>query len=362
MKSFRERSPLVVGGISLIALIVGVSLAFSINRFPALKGVYTVYADLEDAAGVRSGNEVRVAGVKVGQVTGLELTPEAARVKMEIGRDITLPSNVKVEVKLKTLLGQKFIDLQMPRSIIAGRENGAPSAGSGGSLVDGDVIPMDQTKIPFDIYQAATEGTAVLEEIDKDALRDLLNVLAGTVGRSADELEAALIGIDKAGKVLAPKSVKISRLLKHLEDLSGTLAGSSEDIDGLLARSAEVLTTLAEERTTLSSLLRATDDLGQNLGTLIQVARGDISVGFADLNVLLAGAEKELGSLDRALAEFGTAQRMFAVPATFGRFIEGSVCAATSEDTCVPDGSPKNPGLPVHGTQPEGDELRKLVP
>lgn len=362
MKSFRERSPLLVGAISIVLLVAGVSMAFSINRFPALKGVYTVYADLEDAAGVRSGNEVRVAGVKVGQVTGLRLTPDAARVKMEIADDIALPDDIRVEVKLKTLLGQKFIDLQMPRSVLAARGDGGPIAGDAGLLSSGDVIPIEQTKIPFDIYQAASEGTAVLAEIDKVALRELLDVLAGTIGRSAGELERALVGLDKAGDVLAPKSVKVSRLLKHLEDLSGTLGEGSEDLDGILARSAEVLTTLAEERSTISSLLLATNDLGQSLGTLIQVARGDIDVAFADLNSLLGATEKELGALDRALAEFGIAQKLFGAPGRFGRFIEGTVCAATSEDTCVPDGSPQDPGLPVHGTQPERDALRRLVP
>ncbi len=353
MKSFRERSPVVVGLISILLITVGVGAAFSVNKFQALRGVYTLYADLEDAAGLHPGNEVRVAGVKVGQVTGIELTAKAARIEMEIADDILLPRSTKLEVKLKTLLGQKFVDLQMPRSLLEARAVGdAPIAQEGGFFEAGDVIPLDQTRIPFDIYQAATEGTAKLAEIDKKALRQLLNVLAGTFGRSGDELRRALVGLNDVGEVLGDKSTEISRLLKHLEDVSGTLGDGGKDLEGILAGSAEVLTALGSERASLSSLLLATNDLGQNLGTLIQVAKGDIELGFSDLNSLLAAAESELDDLELALAQLGIAQELFAIPGDIGRFVEGTVCAVTVEDTCVPHGTPQEPGLPVHGIQP----------
>nr|MBA2599551.1 MCE family protein [Actinomycetota bacterium] len=91
MRSFRERSPLVVGLLSLVLIAAGVGLAFSINRFEGLRGVYTLSADLQDAAGLQPGNEVRVAGVKVGQVKSLRLAPGAARVIMEVERDVRIP-------------------------------------------------------------------------------------------------------------------------------------------------------------------------------------------------------------------------------------------------------------------------------
>jgi phospholipid/cholesterol/gamma-HCH transport system substrate-binding protein len=346
-----------------VILAIGLGFAFSINKFQALKGVYTVYADLEDAAGVRSGNEVRVAGVKVGQVTGVELVAEAARIKMEIGSDISLPSETRVEVKLKTLLGQKFVDLQLPESFIAARAAGRdPVAAGGGFLENGDVIPIEQTKIPFDIYQAATEGTDVLAEIDKKALRRLLNVLAGTFERSSDELRRALVGLNDVGEVLSSKSTGISRLLRNLEKVSKTLGDSGGDLEGILARSAEVLTTLADERQHTSSLLAAANDLGRNLGTLIQLAKGDIEIGIGDLNSLLTAAETELDQLELALAQIGFAQELFARPGAFGRFIEGHVCAVTTADTCEPTGSAVYPGLPIHGLQPSPSPDAQVMP
>lgn len=353
MRSFRERRPTLVGLFSMLLIAIGLAGAFSINHFQGLRGVYEISADLRDAAGLQSGNEVRVAGVKVGRVTGIALTDDAARITMEVESSVRLPEETRLEVKLKTILGQKFIDLQYPKGYVAAASNnGDPSGVTSGYLAHGDVIPMERTAIPFEMYQAANEGTAVLEEIDKKSLRRMLDVLGRTVTGSKEELGDALVALDRATKVLGPKSEDITKLLRHSRDVTATLGESDQDIEGALSHAANVLETLADRRATLSSLLAATNDLTLDLGLLIRQARGDVETGVGDLNTLLAAVESETESLDAALAEFGTAQEMFGRPLKFGRFIEGHVCAVTTEDTCVPSGSPEDPRLPVRNTQP----------
>ena len=361
MISFRERRAWLVGTISILAIAAGVAGAFSINRFEGLRGVYSLSANLEDAAGLRPGNEVRVAGVKVGQVKDVVLTPRAARIDMEVADDIRLPQETKVEVKLKTLLGQKFVDLQLPRSFVASAAGGDVDGTTERFLTDGDVIPMAQTSVPFEIYEAANEGTAVLEGIDKRALRDLIGVLGQSFGASKQELRRALVSLDEAGEVLSAKGSDISALLRNAEKATRVLANSDVNIEGILSRSAEVLGTLADSRQDVSSLLAATNDLAEDLGILIQVARGSIQLGTRDLNSLLTTAESELDTIGRVLEELPVAQELFGHPLSFGRFTEGHVCAATTEDTCVPHGTPQDPGVPQHNVQPIPEGRRGSV-
>ena len=354
MISFRERRPAVVGIVSLVAIALGLAGAFSIDKISALRGVYPIAADLQDAAGLQVGNEVRVAGVKVGKVTDIRLRPGAARIWMEIEDHVRVPVETRLEVKLRTLLGQKFVDLQLPRGFVAASSGGRdPSGATSGFLAGGDVIPRSQTSIPFEIYQAANEGTDVLQGIDKASLRRMIRVLARTAVGSKEELGRAVVALDRATGVLAPKSKNISALLRQSRSVTETLAESDADVDGLLQRGASVLTVLAERRQTISSLLAATKDLALNLGLLLRNARGSLQLATADLDDILLAVESETASIDAALAEFGTAQEMFGRPLKFGRFVEGHVCAITSEDTCVPQGSPEAPGIPIHGQQPE---------
>ena len=353
VRSFRERRPAPVGAISIDLIALGVFMAFKVDDMKQILGVYTVYADLEDAAGLQPGNEVRVAGVKVGNVKEITLRPGAARIRMEIENDVLIPRESDLEVKLKTLLGQKFIDVQFPRAYLLASSAGRDaSLATGGYLKDGDVIPRAQTRVPFEIYEAATEGTRTLEEIDKQALRHMLDVLAGTTAANQEQTRAALVALDEATGVLARKSPEISSLLRNTEELTGNLADSDQDIEGILIRSASVLKTVAQQRRSISSLLAATNHLSENLGLLIRAARGNLDVGLRDLNSILVLAEADLDEIGEFLEKLPRAQRMFAQPLMFGRFVEGHACAVTTEDTCVPAGSPEHPGVPFHGVQP----------
>jgi phospholipid/cholesterol/gamma-HCH transport system substrate-binding protein len=356
VKSFRERRPWLVGSIGLLLIAAGVAGAFSINKLPQLRGVYEISAELQDAAGLQSGNEVRAAGVRIGRVTGIELTPTSARIDMEIEDHVKIPVETRVEIKLKTLLGQKFVDLQLPRTYVEAASRGRdPDVTTEGYLADGAVIPRSQTSVPYEIYQAANAGTEILSKIDKHALRRLLVVTGNVVGASKDELRAALTGIDRAGTVLRRNGESISVLLRNANRLSGVLARNDRNLDGIFRRASEVLGTLADKRARISSLLGATNSLTRDLGLLIRGARGSLRTGSADLASVLTAVEKELGSLDAALAELPVSGRLFARPTFFGRFIEGTVCAVTVEDTCIPEGSPQNPGLPIAGIQPSPD-------
>jgi phospholipid/cholesterol/gamma-HCH transport system substrate-binding protein len=271
---------------------------------------------------------------------------------MEIDKDVRLPNETRAVVKLKTLLGQKFIDLEMPSDYLDAASRGESTSATTGFLASGDVIPRSQTSVPYEIYQAANQGTSKLQKIDKASLRKVLELSAQTLGVSKDELRRALKTVNSATHVLAGKTPQIARLLTSAHKLSGTLAGSDQDISGILDHSAQLLDSIAQRRAELSTLLQATNHLGRDLGLLIRAARGNIHGGLLSLNSILALTKSRLGDIDAALAQLGTAQEMFGQQLNFGRFIEGNVCAVTSEDTCNAGGSPANPGLPIHGIQP----------
>jgi phospholipid/cholesterol/gamma-HCH transport system substrate-binding protein len=152
--------------------------------------------------------------------------------------------------------------------------------------------------------------------------------------------------------VLGDKRGSITKLLRNLNQVSGTLARNDNELNGILASGSDVLGVLADRRQTIGSLLAAADDLGNSLGLLIRSARAPLAGGVRDLNSILLTAEGSLGELEVALDELGPSQRLFGIPLQFGRFTEGAVCAVTSEDTCVPGRPPDDPGLPVKGTQP----------
>ena len=79
---------------------------------------------------------------------------------MEIENGIEIPEDAFAEIKLATLLGTKFVDIE--------------AKGGGPYLEDGDLIPLENTSIPYEIYQARNQGTNVLEDLDGPALNSAL--------------------------------------------------------------------------------------------------------------------------------------------------------------------------------------------
>lgn len=74
---------------------------------------YDLNATFRSAEGVRTGTEVRLAGVKIGTVTGLTLNPQSFRAELTIGVDqaIQLPRDSSIQVASEGLLGGVFIEI-----------------------------------------------------------------------------------------------------------------------------------------------------------------------------------------------------------------------------------------------------------
>src|SRR5438105_4126692 len=72
MKSFRERNPYAIGLVSVLAIGAFVGVAFMVGVLHLLEHTYPAKAVFNDAAGIRSGAFVRVAGIKAGRVTGVK--------------------------------------------------------------------------------------------------------------------------------------------------------------------------------------------------------------------------------------------------------------------------------------------------
>ena len=72
MKSFRDRNPIAIGISSIAILAIFVGAAFAIGLLHVLEKTYTVRGVFKDAAGVRGGDDVRVAGVKAGRVVKVQ--------------------------------------------------------------------------------------------------------------------------------------------------------------------------------------------------------------------------------------------------------------------------------------------------
>lgn len=109
-----NRAELLVGAL-VIAVAAGF-LAYATSRAGVIQGStgYTLIASFRSAEGVSVGTDVRLAGVKIGSITGLVLNPETFRADatLAIRQGVALPDDSSVLIASEGLLGGNFVEIQ----------------------------------------------------------------------------------------------------------------------------------------------------------------------------------------------------------------------------------------------------------
>jgi len=323
IKNFRERSPALVGIISIVAIAAATTFAFFIDKIPALKQAYAISAEFKDAAGIVAENQVRVAGIKVGTVESVELVTDRVVVTMEIDNGIQIPADAFAEIKLATLLGTKFVDIEA--------KGGEPF------LEDGDQIPLERTSVPYEIYQASNQGTNVLEDLDGKALNAMLVELTKLIKVSEDEIGHALEGLNELGAGLNAKNENLRSLLAGANDLTDLLSDEGDELVRLIDASNDVLGSLARKRQEVQSLLAATNAMARDVAGLLRDNRANVDSILIDLHRALVVLAENVEHLDQAFEYAGPSTRYFASIFTQGRWGDIYTCALIFADGCEND-------------------------
>lgn len=323
IKNFRERSPVLIGLLSIAGITAFMTFAFFIDRLPFIKQTYEVKAEFANAAGIQRDNQVRVAGIKVGEVGKVEIDGTKVVVTLEVENGIEIPKDAGASIKLATLLGTKFVELE----------------GEGGEalLEDGDVIPLDKTSIPYEIYQASNQGTGVLEDLDGKLLNKLLVQLTEVVRGTRGEIGDALEGLNELGGQLNAKESDFRALMSGANDLTKLLSDEGDEIVRLIDSSNEVLGALARQREEIQSLLESTKLMSAELTAVLRENRGNVDSILRDLDDALRVLEGNIEHLDVALKYAGPSSKYFARNLTQGRWDDIYSCALVLVETCELD-------------------------
>jgi phospholipid/cholesterol/gamma-HCH transport system substrate-binding protein len=325
MKSFRERNQVVVGIVSIVVLGLVFLLAFDFKKLPFISHTYSITAEFADAAGLSPGSDVRIAGLKVGSVSHVELAKDRVLVTLSLEGGVTIPRDATAAISLKTILGTK--------SVVIDAQGPAPY------LRNGDRIPLDRTEIPFEIYQTANATVDLLTNVNGKQLDEAFKALAAITADPNRNVAGTLKGAAKVLTTLGSKSSALDSVLSKGDQILASLDASAPNIQTILRQSNVVLQVLAKRRSVVQSLLRNTDVLAGELGGLLRDKRPDLDTILTDLHSTLALVDANLGQVEEALKLIGPSSEAFARITYRGRW--AGICIMAIEANLLP------PPLPV---------------
>ncbi len=319
MKSFRDRNPYAVGIVSLLIIGVLTGLAFMVGLLHLLEKTYAMEGTFTQASGLRNGDEVKLAGVRVGRVTGIHADRDEGLVRVEwvINDGVDIREDAKADIALETLLGSKYIrirdaaegdelmaDLPRARRVIPYQECGS------------DGLCVERTTTPEDVFDITREATDRIEATDNDRLNKLIGQLAGITEGKRATLTDLINGIGDVSVAISEREGKLADLLDQADELSATLASKDRTLIRLIDSSKVLLDFLVERRSQLADALGAGSDAVRALSRLIEANRAQLDAILDDLAPTLATVDRNLPDLNRALAVAG--------PAFYGQALAGS--------------------------------------
>jgi len=269
-----------------------------------VEGPVELTATFDDVGDLVSGHSVQVADVRVGSVTGIELTDDfQATVTMRIKDDLELPVDSVATLRTTSLLGEKFIELRPPGE----GEAVDPAAGCEGDvLVDG--CHLRATQQAPELEFVAEEAVQVLGGVVANDLGTLVETGAIGFGGRAAELSSLIDSISVVSSTMAGQSDNIVRIIDGLDQATASLAEGSASVDELLVNLARTTDVLAANRDltlqTLEDLTRLARDQNE---IVLQPFRDDIERQIEQLDAVLTtvvGQREEVGVLVDWLARF----------------------------------------------------------
>jgi len=101
-----------VGIFVLIGLACLIYLAVHLGKMEVFGKGYQVYASFDNISGLKTGAAVEVAGVDVGRVESITVTPEnRAKLELSINPHIILKEDAIASIRTKGIIGDKYIKL-----------------------------------------------------------------------------------------------------------------------------------------------------------------------------------------------------------------------------------------------------------
>ncbi|HEX2849436.1 MAG TPA: MlaD family protein [Acidimicrobiales bacterium] len=297
MKSFRDMNPFVIGVVSIGAIAVLVAIAFAVGVLHLLEHTYPVRAVFTDAAGIRNGDDVRVAGVKVGRVTGVAADRRHGHVivDMVVNDGVDVGHDATAEVALETLLGTKFVRLAGPvakpyLADVAAKDR---------------VIPVSRTKTPFDVFELTKVGTRSIEQTDTERLNKLITELADVSEGKHDQIATLLTSIAQVSDAVTIRDTQLKELLDRADQLSATLDDKDQTLVGLIDQSQAVLDLIAQRRNDLAQALGDGATTVDQLAQIIATNKAQLDTILATLHPTLDVVAKNQADIDRGLGWIG---------------------------------------------------------
>ncbi len=234
-------------------------------------------ARFTDATLVLPGDEVRIAGVRVGQVTDVGIVDrKQAEVTFSVSANKKLPKNVIAQIKFRNLVGQRYISL---------------SQGSGGNpnalLAPGETIPLERTRPALDLTELFNGFRPLLRALSPDDVNKLSYEIIQVLQGEGGTVESLLAHTASLTSTIASKDQVIGQVIDNLNTALTTINQRGQKLSDLIVTVQQLVSGLAADREPIGDAIDALGGLTETTAGLLDEAREPLKQDIAALGGLV---------------------------------------------------------------------------
>lgn len=239
-----------------------------------LRSANTYTADFVDAAALNNGDDVRISGVKVGQIDDIEVVNQrVARVTFEVA-DRKLPASTTAQLKYRNLVGQRYLALS--------QGTGNPNK----FLPEDGNIPLQHTKPALDLTVLLGGFKPLFQALSPNDVNKLSYEIIQVLQGEGGTVQSLLAHTASLTSTIASKDQVIGQVVNNLNGVLGTVNARDQQLSGLVTQLQQLVSGLSADRQPIGDAVSSLNGLTNTTAGLLQQARPPLKQDIAGLGHL----------------------------------------------------------------------------
>lgn len=235
-------------------------------------------AVFSDASLIQKGDDVRVAGVVLGKVEGVEIVDtDRARVDFTVAEDLPLTEATEVEIRYLNLVGDRYLAVEEGRA-----------AGDAAALEPGATIPMARTTPALNLTALYNGFAPLFSALDPAEVNDLSLNLVKVLQGEGGTVESLMRETASLTTAIANRDELVGETISNLDELLGTVDSRHQELTLLISELRRWVGGLAEDRVQIGRSVVNIGNLTEVLADLLRDGRPIIERDIAQLRRLAA--------------------------------------------------------------------------
>ena len=323
-------------GISLVLL---VALAIRVGNVSLFTHRTSYQAQMADVTGLQPNNAVKIAGVTVGQVTGITVQRDHALVTFAIDNSVHLRSSTKSGLQENNVLGQQFFYLY-PGS-------------TGPDMRAGNVIPLSQSISDPGVGAFLNALGPFLSAINPAQANTFVRSMLAALQGNQDKVDQLINDSATVSQTVGSLDTQVGQVINALDQVLTALASRSSDVGTLLDNLQTVSQTLASHNDLLDTVVTNLSKFTGEFAGVVQSNQGNLASTISDLQSVTSVVQDHEQSLAAGLSTLGSGFNPYTLISNYGQWfqVKSVYTCLAAETSC----SYNNGGNPPAGSGPFGN-------